>query len=186
MDSSNFQDVQANVQQALVDTTRCVGQIANEDLPFLCASNSAVAPLLDRQRSRLLGLVNDLTKATTSGSDAIAPKLSDLDAVEDKWSNLVDVFDKLLEKADVCLDERTGLIKKPSFSQQEHVNASRNAPVQSKLSRALLEKPQLHFATLPNNHETHPFRPLLQVKPHALIPLEKSLELFSSGDGVQR
>ena len=186
MDSNRFQDVQADIQKALVDTTRSVGQIANEDLPFQCASNPAVTPLIERQKSRLLGLVNDLTRIAASGSETRAPIISDADAIEDKWRDLTDVFDRLLEKADVSLDEYTGVIKKPVSSQQEYLSTSQNALVQSKHSRAQLEKPQLHFAYPPNNYDVSPFKPLLQTKPHALIPLDESLQLFSSEDGVQR
>ena len=38
--------------------------------------------------------------------------LDDSDDVEIQWKGIVDVIDSLLEKADTCLDEYTGLIKR--------------------------------------------------------------------------
>ena len=43
-----------------------------------------------------------------------------------------------------------------------------------------LEKPQLLFDVKPDNLDNSPFRPLLTEKPHAKVPLEESLEMFTN------
>ena len=43
-----------------------------------------------------------------------------------------------------------------------------------------LVKPQLAFEVKPNNDDESPWRPLLTTKPHAIIPLEKSLGTFTN------
>ena len=40
----------------------------------------------------------------------------------------MDVFDNLLEKADACLDEFTGVIRKLSPSQEEQIKNAPSAP----------------------------------------------------------
>jgi exosome complex exonuclease RRP6 len=41
-------------------------------------------------------------------------------------------------------------------------------------------KPQLQFDVKPENFDNSPFHPLLTVKPHAKIPLQKSFEMFTN------
>lgn len=43
-----------------------------------------------------------------------------------------------------------------------------------------LLKPQLAFQTLANNDNSSPWKPLLKTKPHALKPLEESLDIFKN------
>ncbi|KAG8529173.1 uncharacterized protein KY384_005808 [Bacidia gigantensis] len=184
MNANSFKELQESIQKALVDTTRSAGQLANEDLAFHCASNPAVVPLLERQKSRLLDLVNDLTKVATKGTEVAAPGISDAEAIDDKWGGLVDVFDSLLEKADVCLDKYTGVIKKEGPSKPEKPTGAESVVIQDRLSRAKLRKPQLLFANPPSNHDTSPFKPLLKSKPHALTPLEECARPSKLPNGV--
>ena len=187
-EEGSFKKLQANVSSALVETTRTVGQIASEDLAFHRTSNPAVAPLLDRQASRLLNLAQSLTKISVLGTDLRVPRLSDPESVEDEWKSVVDVIDNLLEKADACLDEYTGAIKK---SQSSQIDKQADNGVPSKrqwlgnnLRNQTIAKPQLLFSKVPNNDESRPFKPLLHSKPHAITPLEESLVLEETEDGA--
>jgi exosome complex exonuclease RRP6 len=47
-------------------------------------------------------------------------------------------------------------------------------------------KPQKTFEHVPGNDETGPFKPLLTYKPHAIVPLEKSLKTQTDYDGVDK
>ena len=184
----SFKDVKDAISSALVDTTRTAGQIANEDLAFQRTSNPAIVPLLEQQSSRLLQLTRRLLQTATSGTDINAPKVSDLESVEDKWTGFVDVFDNLLEKADACLDEYTGVIRKLSPAQEEKMrNALPSANTKKRPARAFggqsIPKPQLLFANVPTNDESAPFKPLLLSKPHAITPLEDCLTLAPSEEG---
>ena len=178
-----FKPLKDEVSSALIDVTRTAGKIAAEDLAFQRSSNPAITPLLDRQNRRLLHIVRDLTRASTLGTEVRAPTLADVDSLEDKWHGLVDVFDSLLEKADACLDEYTGVIKKrDSPPESTDTSTRRAAPPRSYRSQTLT-KPQLSFENAPKNHETVPFRPVLRSKPHAIKPLETSLQLEAVEDG---
>ena len=185
-----FKETRGNISSALVEVTRTVGRISGEDLAFQRSSNPSIAPLLDEQASNILNLVQDLTKVSTSGTEVKAPRLVDAESVEDNWKTIVDVIDNLLEKADACLDEYTGVIKKPSSSQEDRTSIA--APlsrghVQARSHRDQhIPKPQLLFDTVTTNDETTPFKPLLRSKPHAIVPLAQSLSLSLNGEGNEQ
>ena len=183
---STFKPLKDEVNSALIDLTRTAGKIAAEDLAFQRSSNPAVTPLLDKQNRRLLHIVRDLTRASTLGTEVQAPSLSDVDSLEDKWHGLVDVFDSLLEKADACLDEYTGVIKKRDAPPESTDTTIRKAPPPRSYRSQTLAKPQLGFQNAPQNHETAPFKPLLPSKPHAIRPLQQSLQLEKAGDGREQ
>ena len=184
----SFKDIKDAISSALVDTIRTTGQIANEDLAFQRSSNPSIVPLLEQQSSRLLQLARRLTQTATYGTDINAPQISDPETVEDKWMGFVDVFDNLLEKADACLDEYTGVVRKLSPGQEERMkNALPSANVKKRPIKAIrgqnIPKPQLLFANVPKNDESAPFKPLLLSKPHAITPLEECPTLAPSEEG---
>ena len=172
-----FKPLKDNVSSALLDVTRTGGKIAAEDLAFQRSSNPAITPLLEKQNQRLLKLVQNLTQASTAGIDVKPSSISDVDSLEDNWHGLVDIFDNLLEKADACLDEYTGVIRKRSPPQQlkESIPTRKAHPSQSYRSQ-ILPKPQLLFEHPPKNHETTPFKPILRSKPHSIQPLEACIQ----------
>ncbi|KAI8627225.1 ribonuclease H-like domain-containing protein [Xylariaceae sp. FL1651] len=178
MDSSqDFKSIQESIQNALVSTTRLANQIAAEDLSFQRTSNPTVADELDDASSRLLALTSSLLQSATKGTDVAGPDLEDADDVDVHWSRIVDVIDNLLEKADTCLDEYTGAIKRKTAPVDQPVpptKKSRYALDQS-IRRANVLKPQNAFEVKPNNLDTLPWKPLLTKKPHATISLDKSL-----------
>ena len=184
--SKDFRELKDTISSALVGTTRAAGQISNEDLAFHRSSNPSIATLLDRQNARLLKLARELTKAATRGTEVPAPQLRDAESVDENWKSIVDVFDNVLEKADACLDEFTGSIKRLSPGLEEQIQ--KVAPAQKKPEHGKFNhsqdmiKPQLLFEDVPNNNDETPFRPLLRSKPHATMPLEESLGLTDSSD----
>ncbi|KAI1429069.1 ribonuclease H-like domain-containing protein [Xylaria sp. FL1777] len=181
MDSSqDFKSFQETIQNALVSTTRLANQIAAEDLSFQRTSNPAVAEELDDTSSRLLGLTSSLLQSATRGGDVAGPSLEDADDVDVHWSRIVDVLDNLLEKADMCLDEYTGAIKRkaaPGDQYSAPAKKSRYALDQS-IRRANVLKPQNTFELKPNNHDPSPWKPILTQKPHSTLPLDESLGVF--------
>ena len=174
----------------LVDTTRVVAQISNEDLAFHRSTNPSITPLVEEQSSRLLELAGKLMKSATLGTEVTTPYLSDSESVEDNWRNVVDIFDNILEKADACLDEYTGVIRRLNPSQEEQLN--RVIPVIGKrrpektCRTQNIAKPQRLFGTPPANNDLTPFKPLLRSKPHAITSLHESVALVTSSDGSQR
>lgn len=188
-DDEPFKEIRVSISSALVEVTRSVGRISSEDLAFQRSSNPSIAPLLDEQASNLLNLVQDLTKISASGTEVTPPRLLDTDSVEDNWKNIVDVIDNLLEKADACLDEYTGVIKKLSPSQENQASTAaslrRNAPARSYRDQHI-PKPQLLFDKVTTNDETTPFIPLLRSKPHAIVPLAQSLSRSLNSEGNEQ
>jgi exosome complex exonuclease RRP6 len=187
MDSANeFTSFHDQVTSKLVQTTRAVGRVSSEDLKFHRSSNRDVAESLDEQSARLLSLTSSLLKVGTAGTDVKAPVLRNEESIDDNWRGLVDVIDNLLEKADACLDEFTGIIKKLSPSQEEQGQGSQHKAAPSKFPSiyesdvSTLPKPQLKFHHPPNNLDSSPFRPLLKTKPHAIVPLEESLQIIDA------
>ena len=182
-EESSFKVIQNGVSKSLVDISRTASQIAQEDLTFQRTSNLAAMRQLDKHNARILAMAENLTHQAVVGTTANKPKLKSLEGLDDNWRAIVDVVDSLLEKADACLDEFTGFIKrKPAADAVDATNPIvAQAPKDLYLSKALrdvdLPKPQLLFKRPTNNHEPGPFRPLLRSKPHAIVPLEQSFNL---------
>ena len=189
-EDGSFKETKEAISSTLIDTTRTAGHIAGEDLAFHRSSNSQITPLLEKQNTRLLTLAQDLVRVAATGTEVSAPRLSDVDSVEDNWRGIVDVIDNLLEKADACLDEYTGVIKRLAPSQEVQSSARINPARKTLRARDYrdqnIPKPQLLFDKIPTNDETTPFKPLLRSKPHAIVPLKESLELTINEDGIKQ
>ena len=180
----SYKELHDNVTAALVSATRTAGQIASEDLSFLRSSNPMLGKALNRHSARLLSLARSLTKAASDGTGLRAPRLSRADDVNDQWRGVVDVVDSMLEKADICLDEYTGIIKKQITSDRPVADTVKPPGFSSRPSQnRIIPKPQLFFRNIPKNNETTAFKPLLRSKPHARKPLEESIRpVPSTGD----
>jgi len=119
--SQDFKSFQEKVQAALVATTRSANRIAAEDLSFQKTSNPAVEEQLNETSERLLALASSLLKSSSQKSDLRAPNLEDADDIDVHWTRVVDIVDSLLEKADTCLDDYTGLIKRNNAPAEDSV-----------------------------------------------------------------
>lgn len=180
--SQDFKSTQENIQKALVTTTRLTNQVAAEDLNFQRTSNPDVEEQLDDTSSRLLGLATSLLASASKGTDLKAPELEDGDDVDVHWTRIVDVIDTLLEKADMCLDEYTGMIKRKAAPTEQSGPAAkkpRSTMLENSMRHANVMKPQNAFDVKPNNLSTSPWKPLLTKKPHAHVPHKQSLQTFT-------
>ncbi|KAJ5574047.1 uncharacterized protein N7459_008474 [Penicillium hispanicum] len=179
MDPAEFAPFQNKLSSTLIQVTRTVNQLSSEDLNFHRTSSAELTKSLDEQSERVLALTSAALKAATAGTDIAAPELRDEESVEDNWHGVVDVIDSLLEKADACLDEFTGVIKKLSPSQEEQastVKKTPNFPTIYDYGPSKIPKPQLQFERKPDNSDLGLFKPLLRTKPHAIVALKKSLK----------
>ncbi|KAF2033233.1 exosome complex exonuclease-like protein Rrp6 [Setomelanomma holmii] len=180
MDS--FKTLQDEISKALVSTTRSASHIGAADISFQRSLNPEVGSQLDAQNARLLLLAQRLLENAAASSDAVGPKLPDVEAIDANWRGVVDVIDSLLEKADTSLDEYTGVVKRLSPSAEQTVtNARPNIA-----DRKHIAKPQLQFEHVPTNDESGGFRPLMSSKPHAKIPLEECLKTFKDNRGREQ
>lgn len=119
--SQDFKSLQDKIQGALVATTRSANGLASEDLSFLRTVDTSVASKLDDNTARLIRLSEELLKSAGSFVGQSAPSIEDADDIDISWRGVVDVIDTLLEKADTCLDEYTGLIKRKDAPTPEAV-----------------------------------------------------------------
>jgi hypothetical protein len=136
MDS--FKTLQDEISKALVSTTRSASRIGASDIDFQRSLNPEVGSQLDAQNARLLHLAQRLLENAAASSDAVGPKLPDVEAIDANWRGVVDVIDSLLEKADTSLDEYTGVVKRLSptaeqvrgfeLSREEHWLMTRRLP----------------------------------------------------------
>ncbi|KAI0007148.1 ribonuclease H-like domain-containing protein [Xylariaceae sp. FL0662B] len=179
--SQDFKSIQEKIQSALVATTRVANQVAAEDISFHRTSDPAVGEQLDDTSSRLLSLASSLLASATKSTDLKPPKLEDGDDVDFHWSRIIDIVDTQLEKADICLDEYTGAIKRKTAPTEQPGPPPKKPryPLDHSIRRANIVKPQNAFERKPNNLDTSPWKPFLTKKPHALVPLEESLGTFS-------
>ncbi|KAF2650763.1 hypothetical protein K491DRAFT_697037 [Lophiostoma macrostomum CBS 122681] len=179
----SFKALQDSISAALVSTTRSATQLSGADLEFQRSFDPALGAALDAQNARLLQLAQRLVANAAASSDAVGPKLPDVEAIDGNWRGVVDVIDSLLEKADTSLDEYSGVVKRivPGAGQVAAAPKPRFANTPK-----TLPKPQLLFEHAPNNHESGGFRPLLTSKPHAKVPLEECLKTFRDKDDQEQ
>lgn len=179
MDPAGFSPFQDKLKTALVQVTRTVGQLSSEDLNFHRSSSAEFSESLDEQSARIIALTSAVIKAATAGGETTKPVLQDEESIDDNWRDVVDVIDSLLEKADACLDEFTGVIKKLSPAQEDQTPVVKKGPSFPTIydyGPSKIPKPQLEFEHKPDNTDMGPFKPLLKSKPHAIVPLENCLK----------
>jgi exosome complex exonuclease RRP6 len=119
--AQGFKPLQDQIQAALLSATRTTSQISSEDLNFQRSLDPSLGTALDEQSARLLTLSSSLLKSAASISELEAPILEDVEDIDNSWRGVVDVVDSLLEKADTCLDEYTGVIKRKTPPTTEQV-----------------------------------------------------------------
>ncbi|KAH5195301.1 hypothetical protein HBH77_144280 [Parastagonospora nodorum] len=180
MDS--FKTLQDEISKALVSTTRSASHIGAADIDFQRSLNPQIGTQLDAQNARLLHLAQRLLENAAASSDAVGPKLPDVEAIDASWRGVVDVIDSLLEKADTSLDEYTGVVKRLSPGAEQTATKARPNIAEKKH----IAKPQLLFEHVPANHQTGGFRPLMSTKPHAQVPLEQCLKTFQDSRGREQ
>ena len=121
----DFKSVKDNLQASLVSTIHSANRIAALDLTFQRTGHPEVDERLDQSTNRILNLANRLLKAAPKPGKASAPQLDEAEDIDLNWRRIVDVIDATFEKADVALDEYTGLIKRkdPPAGEAENVGA---------------------------------------------------------------
>lgn len=97
----NFTAFQDGVFNSIMSSVQTSGRIAAEDVSFQRSSNPDFNAALDETSARILALANQLLKSASRGSDLDPPKMADIDDVDTKWDNAVEIIDLMLEKA-VC------------------------------------------------------------------------------------
>lgn len=99
--AENFTTFQDDIFTSVMASVQTSGRIAAEDVSFQRSSDPDFSTALDETSARILALVGRLLKSASRGSDLAAPKIQDIDDVDTKWGDVVEVVDFMLEKA-VC------------------------------------------------------------------------------------
>jgi len=95
-DFSAFQD---GIFGAVMSTVKAVGALAAGDIDFQRSTDPEFASAADATSARILELANSLLRSAAAGSDIELPVLKQEDDVENKWNEIVEVADFLLERA---------------------------------------------------------------------------------------
>ncbi|BFZ59106.1 exosome nuclease subunit [Saitoella coloradoensis] len=176
MDAAKFPDFQSSLFKALVSTTRAATILGAQDLAFHRSLDPSFGDSLDECSTRLLELTNSLVKIASADA---ADTFHDEDDLNDRWGDVVDVVDTLLEKSDVCIDEFTGATKKNKVAQGAAgvTQISKTGKAKERLDYNLVHaenivRPQLNFKIEPDNSESAPWKWKLTSKPNAIVPLK--------------
>ncbi|EJU03147.1 hypothetical protein DACRYDRAFT_50127, partial [Dacryopinax primogenitus] len=186
-----------------------------QDVDFHRSLDRKFAREVDRVSERVLALVGelirfvDIKEAEAEGSTGIDAgkakgkgrtsnlRLLNREDVEDNFEDVVDVTDGLLERADIALDQLMGRSKAPMVvvkAPESRVKKpklrdpviSSTGKLDPSILNARIPKPQLSFAHPPNNFPPASWRPHLQSKPHALVPLGWSAQTPEERELLER
>lgn len=153
-----------------VGAVRAASSLAAQDINFFTSLDQDVSKDVKDASASLLALANKLLAKSAAdydfieyGEDNIVSKLS--------WKRVSDALDNCFEKADLALDEMKN--PKPSGAQVTYMLDSTS----DEKAPDVKIKPQINFREAVDNSDSHPFRPKLTEKPHALKSLEESLKL---------
>ena len=177
--AQDFAATQQAIQSSLVTTIRSTTAISAEDVGFHRSSDPQIGKLIDEQTVRILALAQKLLHNASSAANAARLGFKDVEDIDANWRGVVDSVDSLLERADTCLDEFSGLRKQQDASSRDQSPARKAQTKRNPVSRAEnIDKPQLLFDHLPENFTPAPFVPLLSTKPHASVSdLDESLHV---------
>lgn len=186
---SNLDDISKSIYRSLVSTIRGSSRVAAQDISFYTGLDSSLNDERQVVSGRLLELASRIVQSVTPDEDPI----TDLENLQDRWkTTVISVLDTLFERTDMAIDNLNGRrtqiqidAKAPYETRPKRLETTTTTPGKAIKYAKNIAKPQLKFARQIDNLSDRPFRPLLTSKPHALVPLEKSLELVSSDNSVE-
>ncbi|RLV94336.1 Exosome complex exonuclease RRP6 [Spathaspora sp. JA1] len=172
------EDVFREVLPQLVSTIRASSSLAAQDVNFYKSIDETVSQEIDAAGKRLLNITNDLMHGLTSEEDSVKIQFGKENIQGDlAWNPIGRVLDSIFEKIDYSFDHAN----KRSDNQQPNLEYldSGSASAGSNEPGKRITKPQLKFRIPVDNSESHPFRPKLPSKPHALKSFEETVKLFN-------
>ncbi|KAF3919281.1 hypothetical protein ABW20_dc0108419 [Dactylellina cionopaga] len=183
MDPTEFANFQKDASAGLVKLVKTAKGLSSGDIAFNKSLDSKFGTALDNANITILGLINDLVRNATDGTDIKFENFEDAESVETRWSVISEVVDFLLEKADMCMDEYTGTVKRGVMQTSATGSAyksvrpdKRTAEGRKAFNKSLhMAKPQLQFKKPLSPLSLGPYKPRLEKKPHAIKSLEESL-----------
>ena len=183
---SNSTEDRKELLSSVVNTVRAASALAAQDPEFYSNLDKTVHESLQGITSELVELINTLFIAVDGH---FTPIENDRESFVDEWNSISNLLDNLFERSDRCLDALLrrrqgggGVGGSSTAEQLQYLNDQFSGNDDSGALHRV-EKPQLKFTKPVDNSESHPFKPLLREKPHALKPLEESLSLIPETDG---
>ncbi|GCE99033.1 exosome nuclease subunit [Zygosaccharomyces mellis] len=162
----------------VVGTVRASASLAAQDVDFYRSLDKGVAKSLDKTSNELVGMINSTLLCIDQNSKLLEGGKEKLEDSRKDFSNLMD---NLFEKSDRSLDTLKGRAPDRKTAALMYLDdAARGDMIPTKR----IVKPQLRFKKPIDNTETHPFKPLLRSKPHALRPLSDSNKLIQADEDI--
>lgn len=159
----------------VLQTIRAASALAAQDVGFYRSVDAELAEQIDALAALVLETAKGLINGVNEESLKLKLSLEDVKS-EVTWNAVANVLDNVFEKIDIEFDNaRRG--KSAASSVSVVTNLEDGLEDTDGKTPKRISKPQADFKTPVDNSETHPFKPLLTLKPHALIPLEECLQL---------
>ncbi|CUS21724.1 LAQU0S03e09252g1_1 [Lachancea quebecensis] len=169
---------EGSILNQVVATIRASSAVSAQDVSFYKNLDPSIATSVDNISTRLLGLINDILLSVDENNDTI--ELGH-EGLESAWSNVGEVMDLLFEKSEHALAAN---IKRDNREKAKAVQYLDDSPSLHDGAPKKISKPQLYFHRPIDNSESHPFKPLLEKKPHALRSLDESLRLTTEEEDI--
>ncbi|KAH7098986.1 ribonuclease H-like domain-containing protein [Auriculariales sp. MPI-PUGE-AT-0066] len=183
--TSNWTEYQARLQNAVLQPTKLALGLP-KDLQFHRTLDRQFGEELDACSTRVLSIANKLINLAAGGRELDKKVLGGDDDAKDNFHSLVvDVMDRLLERADTCIDQHLGR-NKAATSALAVADDSNRAATHAPLSKKLLHdhtiaKPQLGFSKSVDNFVTT-WKPALTQKYFSKQPLD-DVDAMETDDG---
>ncbi|KAI8049471.1 ribonuclease H-like domain-containing protein [Syncephalis plumigaleata] len=174
--TDDFEGYANNLFGSLVQAVQQANTLpASDDLSFYRMLNRPLGTTLDTCSGDILDLCNTLLQYV--GRPPSDP-FEEVEDVRERFGDVVDAVDSLLEKADVCIDEMAGRTN-------ARVAITQSAPSLAKMSQPNIDyhlihaqnivRPQIRFTDKIDNSNHVPFVPKITSKPNAQVPLDYGL-----------
>lgn len=158
----------------LILTIRATSSLAARDVKFHASLDPKLTVELENTSMSLLLLANSMMVDISSSFKPLDHGEIGMRSAA-TWRTVSDTLDSCFEKVDIALDMKKISAKGTDTMIQLFESAEVDVP-------EVKEKPQLHFRTKEDNSDSHPFKPRLSLKPHALKPLEECINYTNESD----
>ncbi|XP_070207378.1 exosome complex component 10-like isoform X2 [Littorina saxatilis] len=186
---SSITDFSQQMLRTVVQATKTSNDLPTGDDYDYYSTYNSVRNVLDLEAGRILQLLQNVmrhqnVKGTITGTDHALE-------LDEQFDVIIDANDQILERVGTWVDEATGVRKNEhklvvsamnrpnpavaSWNKKKSGTGSPSAPVQLLTARNI-QRPQLSFKDKIDN-SNKPFVPIITSKPHAVQPLQDSLQL---------
>jgi exosome complex exonuclease RRP6 len=176
-----------------------------KDISFYKSIDSSIRDTANDINSELIDSMNDILMSALTVSNDNTENLRFKDDFEQENNQILsNILDTLLERVEINIDNHykakknkkyaKSIVNTPVQSGDEYTyldksdasNTNNNNTNYNNIpkSNSNMEKPQSKFLNKIDNFETSPFKPLINIKPNAMQPLNESLQLIESTDEI--